>query len=113
MKINLENLPVEPLEFLAVETARMGSCQCGDCLCRVYADGEIAYAGGETWQRSEKRKFLWDEEPSRKYNSQLGVRDYRETVAELQVHNAKAEVFEALRKLERAEKEVRLLAPSC
>jgi hypothetical protein len=61
---------------VTVTTAGMGSCQCGDCFCEVFADGTIKYRGTETWQQSERRPFLRELEPRRPYGSQLYVEEH-------------------------------------
>ena len=66
--------------FTDVITARMGSCHCGDCYCKVYADGTIQYEGEMEWQRSNRRPFMGDEEPYRPYNSRLTVEDYQHAI---------------------------------
>jgi len=68
---------------LTVRTGGMGSCQCGDALCQVRADGMIRYTGQEAWQDSEWQDFLREDEPRRPYGSQLSVSEYNETMAEL------------------------------
>lgn len=71
----------EQEKFIDVVTAGMGSCQCGDCYCRVFADGTIEYQGIERWQRSKRRMTLRDYnggwiEPTRRYHSELDELEY-------------------------------------
>ena len=61
-----------------VVTASMGSCQCGDCFCKVFSDGTIQYYGEYDWQCSERHEFLGNKEPRRPYGSQLSVKDYED-----------------------------------
>ena len=68
-------------KFIDVITAKMGSCQCGDCYCRIFSDGTIQYQGIERWQRSERRMPLRDinvgwVEPTRRYHSELDELEY-------------------------------------
>ena len=68
-------------KFIDVVTEYNGSCQCGDCYCRIYSDGTIQYDGRMGWQCSERRlptrgvDGKWAE-PMRSYNSQLREEDY-------------------------------------
>ena len=71
------------MEYITVVTANMGSCQCGNCCCRVYADGDIQYVGEYPWQCSPKRAYLGEKEPRREYGSQLEVGEYRCAMGQL------------------------------
>ena len=74
-----------PNFYLLIKTSNMGSCQCGDCYCKVFADGTIQYEGSEKWQQSERRAFAGNEEQNRPYSSMLTVLDYNKAMA---THNA-------------------------
>jgi hypothetical protein len=82
----LRDNTVPPLEYRklktkTIQTANMGSCQCGNCYCIVREDGMIRYDGNEVWQCSGWQRFYSDD--CRHYNSGLSEEKYLAALTEL------------------------------